>query len=155
MKYTVLGFAALILMASCTKAEIDTPETAGLEPIPIPAADLEWVELDPTGAPGVKLATLWGDPTSGPFGAFFLLPAGFAAPFHTHTHAMKLIIVSGTYIQQPDGAPAFRLGRGSYLMQPGGDYRHTTSCDSDSECLFFVEAEGAFDLMVAEPSSSL
>jgi hypothetical protein len=35
-------------------------------------------------------------------------------------------------------------------MQPGGNYRHTTSCDKASECLFFVESKGAFDLKLVE-----
>lgn len=63
---------------------------------------------------------------------------------------MKLVTVSGTYIQGPEGKPEFRLGPGSYLMQPGGNYRHTTSCDQASECLFFVESNGAFDLKIVE-----
>lgn len=112
MRSTRLGFASALLFVSCAQTGSDMSETTGSQPIPMAAADLEWVDLDPTGAPGVKIAKLWGDPTNGPFGAFFLLPAGFAAALHTHTHAMKLIIVSGTYVQQPDGAPAFRLGRG-------------------------------------------
>jgi hypothetical protein len=36
------------------------------------------------------------------------------------------------------------------MMQPGGNYRHTTSCDKASECLFFVESNGPFDLKVVE-----
>jgi anti-sigma factor ChrR (cupin superfamily) len=123
--------------------------TAATAPIPMPAADLTWADLDPNGAPGVKIATLWGDHQNGAFGAFLKLPAGFAAPLHSHAHDMKLVIVSGTYIQGPEGKPEFRLGPGSYLMQPGGDYRHTTSCDPASECLFFVESDGAFDLKPA------
>jgi anti-sigma factor ChrR (cupin superfamily) len=126
--------------------------TAARAPLPMPAADLNWTDLDPTGAPGVKVADLWGSHQKGAFGAFFRLPAGFAAPLHTHTHDMKVVIVSGTYIQGPEGKPEFRLGPGSYLMQPGGNYRHTTSCDQASECLFFVESNGPFDLqpVVAE-----
>jgi anti-sigma factor ChrR (cupin superfamily) len=119
-------------------------------PIPVPSADLKWVDLDPNGAPGVKIAPVWGDPSKGAFGAFLKLPAGFAAPLHTHTNAMKLVIVSGTYIQQPEGAAEFRLGPGSYLMQPGGNYRHTTSCDKTSDCVFFVQSDGAFDLIPAK-----
>src|SRR6266705_2762456 len=46
----------------------------------------------------------------------------------------------------PEGKPEFRLGPGSYFMQPGGDYRHTTSCDQASDCVFFVESKGKFDL---------
>jgi quercetin dioxygenase-like cupin family protein len=119
-------------------------------PVPVPAADLKWTDLDPVGAPGVKIADLWGNHATGAYGAFFKLPAGFAAPLHSHTHEMKLVIVSGTYIQGPEGKPEFRLGPGSYLMQPSGDYRHTTRCDEASECLFFVESNGAFDLKMAE-----
>ena len=74
------------------------------------------------------------------------LPAGFVAPLHTHTHDMKVVFISGTYIQAPEGKPKVRLGPGSYMMQPGGNYRHTTSCDEVAECVFFVESKGAFDL---------
>lgn len=115
-----------------------------------PAADLTWTDLDPTGAPGVKIATVWGDPTKGGYGAFFKLPAGFAVPLHTHTHDIKVVIVSGTYVQVPDGKPEFRIGPGSYFFQPGGDYRHTTSCDPASECVFFAESNGKFDLKLVD-----
>jgi anti-sigma factor ChrR (cupin superfamily) len=109
------------------------------------ASDVKWTDLDPS-APGVKVADLWGHHANGAFGALFKLPAGFAAPLHTHTYDMKIVILSGTYIQAPEGKPEFRLGPGSYFLQPGGDYRHTTSCDQASDCVFFVESNGKFDL---------
>lgn len=114
----------------------------------MPAGDMKWSDLDPKGAPGVKVADLWGNHATGPFGALLKLPAGFAAPLHTHTYDMKVVIVSGTYIQAPDGKPEFRLGPGSYFLQPGGNYRHTTTCDAASECVFLVESKGPFDLKV-------
>ncbi|PYQ66908.1 MAG: hypothetical protein DMF54_06445 [Acidobacteria bacterium] len=61
---------------------------------------------------------------------------------------MKVAFVSGTYIQAPEGKPEVRLGPGSYLNQPGDGYRHTTSCDSASECVFFAQSTGKFDLKV-------
>src|SRR5262245_23902357 len=112
----------------------------------MPGGDMKWTDLGP-GAPGVKVADLWGNHAKGgAFGALFKLPAGFAAPLHTHTYDMKVVIVSGTYIQAPEGKPEFRLGPGSYFLQPGGDYRHTTTCDKTSDCVFFVESTGPFDL---------
>jgi quercetin dioxygenase-like cupin family protein len=111
----------------------------------MPASDMKWTDLDP-GAPGVKVADLWGNHAKGAFGALFRLPAGFAAPLHTHTHDMKVVIISGTYIQAPEGKPEFRLAPGSYFRQPGGSYRHTTTCDKASDCVFFVESVGPFDL---------
>jgi hypothetical protein len=146
-----LILAAPVLAQSSGQAKASkTPKAAPGQPVFMPAGDLKWNDLDPNGAPGVKVADLWGDHGKGAFGAFFKLPAGFAAPLHTHTHAMKVVFISGTYIQAPEGKAEVRLGPGSYMMQPGGNYRHTTSCDKASECLFFVESNGKFDLKPAE-----
>jgi len=141
-----LALAAPVLAQSSGTAKAGNAPKASSQPIFMPAGDLKWTDLDPNGAPGVKVADLWGDHAKGAFGAFFKLPAGFAAPLHTHTHAMKVVFLTGTYIQAPEGKAAVRLGPGSYMMQPGGNYRHTTSCDKASECMFFVESNGAFDL---------
>jgi beta-alanine degradation protein BauB len=146
-----LILAAPVLAQSAAQPTASkAPRTASGQPIFITPADLKWTDLDPKGAPGVKVADLWGDHAKGAFGAFFRLPAGFTTPLHTHTYVMKVIFVSGTYIQAPEGKPEVRLGPGSYMMQPGGNYRHTTSCDKASECLFFVESSGAFDLKPVE-----
>jgi anti-sigma factor ChrR (cupin superfamily) len=130
--------------AQGTPSQTTTPG----EPVFLPAVDLKWTDLDPKGAPGVKVADLWGDHTKGAFGGFLKLPAGFSVPLHTHTHDMKVVFLSGTYVQAPEGKPEVHLGPGSYMMQPGGNYRHTTSCDKSSDCVFFVESNGAFDLTV-------
>ena len=144
--------AAGLVLADGTENPAKT--TGTMSPIVLPASDLKWIELDPAGAPGVKVADLWGDHITGPFGAIFRLPPGFSAPLHTHTHAMRLVILSGTYIQGPEGKPEFRLEPSSYLMQPGGTYRHTTRCDAASECIFFVESDGPFDLQPAAAESA-
>lgn len=143
----ILILAAPVLAQPPAKADVTTPRKPGPgQPVFMPAGDLKWTDLDPKGAPGVKVADLWGDHAKGAFGAYLKLPAGFAVPLHTHTHAMKVVFLSGTYIQAPEGKAEVRLGPGSYMMQPGGNYRHTTSCDKASECVLFVESNGAFDL---------
>jgi hypothetical protein len=146
---------SLIVIAPLTAQSPGQPkpaaEKAGArQPIFTQAADLKWADLDPKGAPGVQFAPLWGDHTKGAFGAFFRLPAGFAVPLHTHTNTMRVIFVSGTYIQAPEGKPEVRLGPGGYMLQPGGNYRHTTACDKAAPCVFFVESNGLFDLKVVE-----
>src|SRR6266571_3465141 len=95
-----LGLATAVLAQGAGEAKAKSaPKAKAGEPIIMPAGDLKWTDLDPTGAPGVKVADLWGDHTKGAFGAFFKFPAGFAAPLHTHTYDMKVVIVSGTFIQ--------------------------------------------------------
>ena len=153
----VLAFSIALILAAPVLAQPirrgegqPSSESSASQPVFMPAADLKWTDLDPKGAPGVKVADLWGNHAKGAFGAFLKLPAGFVAPLHTHTYAMKVVFLSGTYIQAPEGKAEVRLGPGSYMMQPGGNYRHTTSCDKASDCLFFVESNGAFDLKPVE-----
>ena len=144
--FLVVVLAPLPAQIAGEAKQAAAPQAPAADPVFLPAADLKWTDLDPNGAPGVKVARLWGDHAKGAFGAFFKLPAGFVAPLHTHTHDMRVVFLSGTYIQAPEGKPEVRLGPGSYMMQPGGNYRHTTSCDKTAECVFFVERAGAFDL---------
>jgi Domain of unknown function (DUF4437) len=150
----IVTFAVPLLIAASAVAHVSgqaapakPAKASASQPIFTPAGDLKWTDLDPKGAPGVKIVDLWGDHTKGAYGAYLKLPAGFTTPLHTHTHAMKVVFVSGTYIQAPDGKPEVRLGPGSYMMQPGGNYRHTTSCDKASDCVLFVESGGKFDLL--------
>jgi hypothetical protein len=60
---------------------------------------------------------------------------------------MRIVVVSGILLQIPEGERALRLPAGSYLLQPGGNYRHIAAADASSECVFFVESPGAFDLL--------
>ncbi len=115
----------------------------------MPAADMKWAALDPN-APGVMIADLWGNHTKGAFGALNKFPAGWSAPMHTHTHDMKLVVVSGTWIHTPEGKPEVRLGPGSYMMQPGGNYRHSSACDKASECVCYIQSNGPFDIKPVE-----
>ena len=153
----ILAFAGSILVAAAVlaqaagEAKMKSAPKAGVgAPIVMPAGDLKWTDLDPTGAPGVKIADAWGDHTKGAFGAFVKFPAGFATPLHTHTNAFKIVVVSGTFIHGPEGKPEVRLPAGSYLYLPS-TYRHTTGCDKASECVFFIEGDRKFDVKLVEP----
>ena len=143
----VLAFATISAAQDAAKAPA-APAAKPMSRTPVvkPAADMKWTDLDPQRGPGVKIADVSGDHTKGAFSAFIRFPAGFSAPLHTHTNAMKLVVISGTLVQQPEGAAEFRLGPGSYLFQPGGEYRHTTACDKASDCVIFSEGIGKFDM---------
>jgi anti-sigma factor ChrR (cupin superfamily) len=147
----VLAFAVSFVLAAAVLAQEPGESKAkavikaGI-PVFMPGSDTKWTDLDPKGAPGVKIADLWGDHTKGAYGAFLKFPAGFLAPLHTHTHAIKIVVISGTYIQTPEGKPEERMGPGSYVFQPGGSYKHISACDKASECLLFIESGGRFDL---------
>jgi quercetin dioxygenase-like cupin family protein len=155
----ILVFAVSFLLATVVLAQAGEEKTkapskgAASKAVIWPAADLKWVDLA-GGPPGIKIADLWGDHTKGAFGAMFKFPAGFSAPLHTHTSDMNIVIVSGTFIHGPEGKPEVRLPAGSYLKQPGGNYRHTTACDKASDCIFFAEGKGKFDIKMVEEAKA-
>jgi hypothetical protein len=45
------------------------------QPEPIPYDGLTWHPVDPTNPDGPQIATLWGDPFQGSFGALLRVPA--------------------------------------------------------------------------------
>jgi anti-sigma factor ChrR (cupin superfamily) len=141
--------AAVLAQASGGAAAKSAPKAGAKGTVIMPAADMKWAQLDPK-VPGVMTSALWGDHTKGAYGGINKFPAGWSTPLHTHTHAMKLVVISGTWIHTPEGKPEVRLGPGSYLMQAGGNYRHMSACDKASECVVFIESNGAFDLTPVE-----
>ena len=86
----------------------------------VPGEDLKWTDLDPVGAPGVKVADLWGNHAKGAYGAFFKLPAGFASPLHTHTHDIKVVIVSGRTFRSRKESPNSGSVHGPISCSPAG-----------------------------------
>src|SRR6476660_6644576 len=139
--------AAVLAQGSGAAKAKSVPKPAASRLVVMPASDLKWADLNPTGAPGVKIADVWGDHAKGGYGAFLRFPAGFLSPLHTHTHTIKIVVISGTYTQAPEGKDAARLGAGSYASQPGGSYKHVSGCDKASDCVLFIESTGPFDLL--------
>ena len=140
---SILVFAAAFVLAGGMFGQAGS----GGEPIFKRSGDLIWVALAPQMDPGIKIADVWGDHSKTGFGAFLEFPAGFLSPLHTHTNDIKIVVISGTYTQAPEGKPAVRLGPGSYAFQPGGSYKHVSGCDKASKCELFIESTGPFDLL--------
>ncbi|MGH9317669.1 MAG: DUF4437 domain-containing protein [Thermoanaerobaculia bacterium] len=151
----VVAFAVSFLLAAAVLAQgsgeakaKSAPKTKAGKAVIWPAGDLKWAAMA-DGPPGVMIVDLWGDHTKGAYGALTKFPAGTTAPLHTHTSDMRIVVLSGTLVHGPEGKPEVKLGPGSYLKQPR-NYRHSTTCDKASECLFFIEGSGKFDIKMVE-----
>lgn len=144
MRTRILAGVVCLLAAGQVLAQM-----ASHKAIVMPAADMKWADMV-GGPPGIKISPLWGDYQKGAFGALIKFPAGADAALHTHTNDMRIVVVSGTFIHGPEGKTPIRLGPGSYLMQAGGDYRHTTGCDKASDCVIFADGKGKFDIHMVE-----
>jgi quercetin dioxygenase-like cupin family protein len=123
-------------------------KASGKEFVVWPAEGLEWKAL-PDAPPGPMIAVISGDPAKGAYTGIEKFPAGFSAPLHTHASAHEVVVISGTWIHGEEGKPDVRLGPGSYLYQPANQ-KHTTACDSASECVFFIDSAGKMTIKMVE-----
>ena len=152
---TILAALVVVLFAPAALSEEAKAGAAKAKPAAKPAAlvtmtpdELKWVP-NPTNAE-VMMAVAWGDPAKGSHGAFHKFKAGFAAPLHTHSADLRIVVISGTMIAGTEGGAEKKLPPGSYEYQPH-TVKHTTKCDAGTGCVVFVSASGKFDLLpVAE-----
>jgi hypothetical protein len=99
---------------------------------------------------GSHVAKLWGDwMKGGPYGVLIKFDAGLMNPVHKHTQSLKIVVVSGTFVHQPEGGVETKLGPGSYLMQTGGK-NHVSGCAAGAECEFFMTSGDKFDMTMKD-----
>jgi hypothetical protein len=84
---------------------------------------------------------------------FQKFPKGFTAPLHTHSADVSSVVVSGHFGSAAEGAAEKALGPGSYQSIPA-DFKHTTKCGADAECIVFVCQPGPFDLKPVQGAST-
>jgi quercetin dioxygenase-like cupin family protein len=113
----------------------------------VAASELKWAPLP--NIPGAEQAQLVGDVTKEAHRAFFKYPVGLKSPLHTHSHGDRGVIVSGTLSLAVEGAAPKQLGPGSFFSLAAG-VRHVTAVEGDQPCVFYMEREGPFDVVVVE-----
>lgn len=99
---------------------------------------------------GTHVAKLWGDwLKGGAYGVLVKFDAGVTHALHKHSHSLKVVVLSGTFVFQPEGGSQTKLGPGSYLLQRGGR-NHVSGCAPGAECEFFMSSSDKFDNIPAE-----
>src|SRR2546423_9460962 len=79
----------------------------------VPAGQLQFKA---TPQAGITRATLWGNPAKGPYGAITRFAKGTKVGWHTHSHDIRAVVISGTLIYD-SGSGEQRLGPGSFLQE--------------------------------------
>ena len=105
----------------------------------LPSDKMQYKEV----IPGVTQSVLWGDPSKGKYGAITKFAPGTMHKFHTHSNDVKIVVISGTFVYKTDEGE-WKLGPGSYLLQPGG--KKHISGTTEEGCLFFQEGSNKFDI---------
>lgn len=141
----VVPLALVPLLLAGQSAKVEAQKITGKTLIS--ADELKWVPLP--GIEGAQQALLWGDPAKEAHRAFFKYPVGLKSPLHTHSHGDRGVILSGTLSLAVEGAPAKKLPPGSYFSLAAG-VKHVTVVEGDKPCVFFMEREGPFDVVIPD-----
>jgi len=134
----VIGLAAPVATLNAANAG---------KPVTMTPDQLKWVPNP--AATGVMMATAWGDPSKGPFGAFNKFVAGFTAPLHTHSASTRIVVISGTMSMTGEDGKEIKFPAGSFYTQPN-TFPHVTKCLAGAECIIYIETDGKWDLKPVE-----
>jgi len=142
--------SALVALATVSAAaQPAAPPAAAPKASIVAAGELKWVDVPDTPA---KMATVKGDAAKGPHASFIKLPAGFSAPLHSHSADHQVAVVAGTLTETPEGGVAKKLGPGSWF-EFTGKKKHVTTCDAGADCVLFIVAKAAWDLVPADTAT--
>ena len=134
-----------------------TPETpaGGNPPIDVnpsavqtPFGDINFIEIMPDI---VEFGPVRGDFSTGAHGTIVRVFAGKGLPPHWHTAAVHGFVLSGQMnVPIPyNQTDVTDLDAGSYFYVPAAA-EHEMNCVSDSDCMFFVDQDAAFDMNLVE-----
>ena len=107
-----------------------------------PASEVKWAGA---GVPGVSTAPVDGDMAKGPSHFFLKYASGFVAPVHHHSPDHYVTVVSGNLVLIVDGKEQ-RVPPGSYFAFTG-KAKHGARCEGSEDCVMFVDARGAWDVV--------
>src|SRR5262249_48547221 len=112
-----------------------------------PADSIKW-EDGPVK--GTHVAKLWGDwMKGGPYGVLIKFDAGLMPPLHWHSHDLRVVVLSGTFVHQEEGGKEDRLGPGSFLREVG-KVKHISGCAAGADCEFAMTSSDKFDMTMVE-----
>jgi hypothetical protein len=145
----VIGFAAAAVAAIAAAATANTGEAdaAGQALVISTPSLMDWKP----GTNGSEQALLWGDRDHAN-GTISRYPARFELRPHFHTHDMRGVIVSGTWVMGIVGGTTAMLPAGSYFFLPGKT-AHTDRCAGPEPCVMLLGQDESRDLVYldAEP----
>jgi quercetin dioxygenase-like cupin family protein len=138
--------AGIVLLACCYPFAFAAGETAGADDgiLLQQAAKAKFVSVP--GVPAcTTLAPLRGDMGKTASTLMVRMKVGCMVPFHWHTPSEEMVVLQGTPLAQMLGKRSYVLKVGSYSQLPT-HHVHRFKCTSKVDCLFFLVADGPFDI---------
>jgi len=139
MLAAVVACGAVLAAGGTASAAVESKK-----PVIRPVSELKWENN--ASVPGSQVATIWGDPQKGAYGALKKIPMGVGLPMHTHSREQRVIVIEGTMALWIEGSALTEMGPGSYAVIPAG-IKHAANCHTGVDCVYFEEQPGAADII--------
>jgi len=114
------------------------------QPIVTPLAGAKFGTV-PNAPACFTIAVEKGDPTKGPSVILAKFAPGCVAPFHWHTPAETVMVVSGSLETEMKGDKPIVAHHGDFVFLPP-HHVHRATCQGSTPCLVFLESDAAFDI---------
>ncbi|MFI4952318.1 MAG: cupin domain-containing protein [Burkholderiales bacterium] len=147
--FTLLFSSVMILVFSTVAIGAD-PKA---EPVLVNAKNFQWAAAPPALPKGAKVAVLYGDPSSnGPYVLLLSMPSKYKLPFHWHSQAQYMTVISGTlYVASTETydkkiAHAVKAGGFVYVPPQGQQFAFTKG-----KTVVEVQGVGPYDIKYTNP----
>lgn len=140
-------FIFFILLSCVAVAQDASKEIALAKTFQDP--QLKWVPCPAFIPKGCEIAILHGDPGKDNADVFFKVPADFNIPWHWHTSAERMVLVSGHLQVTYEGQEPVTLKPGMYAYGPA-KLPHKARCEKGAPCVLFIAFETSIDAFPTE-----
>ena len=129
-----------------TAALVAAPAAAGDKAFvrTVDSPQLEWGPCPEFMPEGCGIAVLQGDPAQRNADIFFRLQGNTTAPYHWHTSAERMVLISGELHVDYDGQEPVVMRPGTYAYGPAR-LPHVAACKSEEACVLFIAFEQPVD----------
>jgi quercetin dioxygenase-like cupin family protein len=139
----VFGVVASTMAASAARAA-DTAKFQAWSP-----SEMKFTQLKP----GIERAVAWGNPDKGAYGTIVRYTAGAERGWHSHSHPVHLVVISGTIVFEGEGASPRELGPGEGVTEPA-KVKHNARCKEGADCMFLITGAQKYDSIPAKAATA-
>ena len=113
---------------------------------------LQWHPCANPALKGCEVATIRGDPKTGPAEVFVRVQAGATVPQIWHSTLERGVLLQGNFAGVDAQGKEFVVMPGFYWYMPAGVVHGGVRCSDEQPCLMYERYESTFDLNLANPA---